>query len=242
MGVKSSQCRGGDRRHAHVLACWHGGEPRCVGCIPGPPERKITVTIGKGYRPEKDWTHEMALQNPNADKTILFADDDGRLQKFVAALLIKAGYSLILANDGKDALQKAREYKGKIHLLLSDVEMPHMTGIELAIQLNQERPDTKILLISGLDTGILVLNNGWQFLPKPFMGDMLRDKVRDFLNEQPSIREHFADVLTKVEEEPLLKEHVPEILHLAKVLADASSEDGTVVAEVVPKKRPRTVM
>ena len=95
--------------------------------------------------------------------------------------------TLIVANDGKDALHKAREYKGKIHLLLSDVEMPHMTGIELAIQLNQERPDTKILLISGLDTGLLVLNNGWQFLPKPFMGDMLRDKVRDFLSEQPSI-------------------------------------------------------
>ncbi len=45
--------------------------------------------------------------------------------------------------------------------------MPGMTGIELAIQLNQERPDTKILLVSGLPTGILVLNNGWQFLPKP---------------------------------------------------------------------------
>ena len=185
----------------------------------------------------------MAPKNPNADKTILFADDDGNLQKFVAALLTKAGYTLILANDGKDALQKAREYKGKIHLLLSDVEMPHMTGIELAIQLNQERPDTKILLISGLDTGILVLNNGWQFLPKPFMGDMLRAKVRDFLNEQPSIKEHLADVLKKIEDEPSLKEHVPEILHLAKVLAEAVPEEATpVIAGVVPKKPPKTVM
>jgi DNA-binding response OmpR family regulator len=185
--------------------------------------------------------HEMVPQNPNADKTILFADDDGNLQKFVAALLIKAGYSVILANDGKDALHKARAYKGKIHLLLSDVEMPAMTGIELAIQLNQERPDTKILLISGLDTGMLVLNNGWQFLPKPFMGDMLRDKVRDFLSEQPSIREHLADVLTKLGEEPLLKEHAPEILHLAKVLEDALPGDGPVAAEVVPAKRPKRV-
>src|SRR5579863_6233027 len=165
----------------------------------------------------------MAPKNPNADKTILFAEDDGALQKFVAALLTKTGYTLILANDGKDALQKAREFKGTIHLLLSDVEMPHMTGIELAIQLNQERPDTKILLISGLDTGMLVLNNGWQFLPKPFMGDMLRDKVRDFLSEQPYIKEH---VLTKVGEEPLLEEHVPEILHLGKVLEDALPGNG----------------
>ena len=68
--------------------------------------------------------------------------------------------------------------------------MPEMTGIELAIQLNKERPDTKILLISGLDSGMLVLNNGWQFLPKPFMFDMLRDRIRDFLSEQPTIRAH----------------------------------------------------
>jgi DNA-binding NtrC family response regulator len=176
----------------------------------------------------------MLPKNTNADKTILFADDDGPLQKFVAALLTKVGYKLILANDGKDALQKAREYKGQIHMLLSDVEMPHMTGIELAIQLNQERPDTKILLISGLETGLLVLNNGWQFLPKPFMGDMLRDKVRDFLNEQPSIKEHLADVLKKIEDAPSLKEHVPEILHLAKTLAEAVPEEEPVVTKVVP--------
>jgi DNA-binding NtrC family response regulator len=200
------------------------------------------VTGDKGFQPERDLDHEMAPKNPNADKTILFADDDGRLQKFVAALLTIAGYTMILANDGKDALRKAREYKGKIHLLLSDVEMPHMTGIELAIQLNQERPDTKILLISGLDTGMLVLNNGWQFLPKPFMADMLRDKVRDFLSEQPSIKEHIADVLKKIEDEPSLKENAPEILRLAKVLAEAVPEDGPVVAEVVPKKRPKSVM
>jgi DNA-binding response OmpR family regulator len=189
----------------------------------------------KGFSAGKGLDHEMVPQNPNADKTILFADDDGQLQKFVADLLIKAGYTLILAADGKEALKKAREYKGRIHLLLSDVEMPEMTGIELAIQLNQERPDTKILLISGLDTGMLVLNNGWQFLPKPFMGDMLRDRVRDFLSEQPSLKEHLADV----GEEPLLKEHEPEIPRLGKVLEGSLPGDRPAVAKVVPAKRPK---
>jgi DNA-binding response OmpR family regulator len=131
--------------------------------------------------------------NSNAGKTILLADDDGQLRTFLAALLRKCGYNIIVASDGKEALQKAREFEGVIHLLLSDVDMPEMTGIELAIQLNQERPDTKILLISGLSTGMLVLNNGWQFLPKPFMSDMLKDRIRDFLSEQPSIREHLPD-------------------------------------------------
>jgi CheY-like chemotaxis protein len=103
----------------------------------------------------------------------------------VAELLQRCGYHVLLAKNGNEALQKAREFDGVIHLLLSDVDMPGMTGIELAIQLNQERPDTKILLISGLAAGLLVLNNSWQFLPKPFMADMLRDRIRDFLSEQP---------------------------------------------------------
>lgn len=130
----------------------------------------------------------------NSEKTILFADDDGQLQKFIELLLRECGYRVITAKDGNDALQKAREFAGVIHLLLSDVEMPGMTGIELAIQLNQERPNTKILLISGLDTGMLVLNNGWQFLPKPFVSDMLRDRIRDFLDEQTTIKKHVAAV------------------------------------------------
>ena len=130
----------------------------------------------------------------NSEKTILFADDDGQVQKFVSELLHRSGYKVILACDGNDALQKARDFQGIIHLLLSDVQMPGMTGIELAIQVNQERPDTKILLISGLDSGMLVLNNGWQFLPKPFLADMLRDRIRDFLTEQPLMAaEHLPD-------------------------------------------------
>src|SRR5579862_7114628 len=129
----------------------------------------------------------------NSAKTILFAEIDGPLQVVVAALLHQCGYNVIVANGGKEALKKARKFDGVIHLLLSDVDMPGMTGIELAIQLNQERPDTKILLISGLPTGMLVLNNGWQFLPKPFMVDMLKDRIRDCLGEQPPRTEQLPD-------------------------------------------------
>jgi DNA-binding response OmpR family regulator len=120
----------------------------------------------------------------NSSKTILFAEDDGQLQKLVALLLHTYGYNVIVARDGHEAHKKAREFDGTIHLLLSDVDMPGMTGTELAIQLNKERPDTKILLISGLATGMLVLNNGWSLLPKPFMPEMLRDRIRDSLSEQ----------------------------------------------------------
>lgn len=135
-----------------------------------------------------------ADQSDNSSKTILFADDDGQVQKLVATLLRRYGYQVIVASDGKDALQKARGFDGVIHLLLSDIEMPGMTGIELAIQLNQERPDTKILLISGLPSGLLVLNNGWSFLPKPFVSEMLRDRIRDSLGEPPRAKAHSPGV------------------------------------------------
>jgi two-component system, cell cycle sensor histidine kinase and response regulator CckA len=149
------------------------------------------------FLPEMDGPRDMALQTAaqlkiNEGKTILFAEDDAHLRKFVVALLTKCGYKVIVATDGKNALQQAQKFAGTIHLLLSDIEMPEMTGIELAIQVNQERPDTKILLISGLDSGMLVLNNGWQFLPKPFLAEMLKDRIRDFLSEQ-SLKDHLLE-------------------------------------------------
>ena len=128
----------------------------------------------------------------NSQKTILFADDDGQLQVFIGELLQSLGYAVIVATNGLEALQKARDFNGVIDLLLSDVEMPGMTGVELAIQLSKQRPETKILLISGLDSGLLVLNNGWQFLPKPFVSDMLRDRIRDFLSEKTPLEQHLG--------------------------------------------------
>jgi CheY-like chemotaxis protein len=136
---------------------------------------------------------EMLSEFTNGQKTILFADDVGPLQEFVSTLLTKVGYNLITANSGRDALQKAGDFNGIIHLLLSNVEIPGMTGIELAIQLGLRRPDTKVLLIAGLASGILVLNNGWQFLPKPFADGMFRDRIRDFLSEQAESDKQFVD-------------------------------------------------
>ena len=122
----------------------------------------------------------------SSERTVLFADDNQDFQKPVAVLLHKCGYRVIGANDGKDALRKSREFFGVIQLLLADVDMPGMTGIELAIQLNQERPDTRILLISGVDSRLLVRKYGWQFLRKPFSFNTLRDRILALLGEQRS--------------------------------------------------------
>jgi CheY-like chemotaxis protein len=130
------------------------------------------------------------MSPPDMSKTILFTYGDGDFRKFVAALLTEPGYNLITAIDGADALHKAGALDGAIHLLLSGVELPGMTGMELAIQFNRQRPATKILLISGLDSGILTLHKDWQFLPKAFVANLLQGRIQDLLNDWESPVEH----------------------------------------------------
>lgn len=116
-------------------------------------------------------------------KTILLVEDDHPIRTCVRAVLHEAGYTVIIAVDGQDGLAKSRDFKGTIHLLLSDVEMPNMTGIELATQIQIDRPEIRVLLMSGLVSGMLLLNEGWQFLPKPFMANLLKERIHHLLLE-----------------------------------------------------------
>ena len=70
-------------------------------------------------------------------------------------------------------MQQSRDYKAEIHLLLSDFQMPGMSGIDLATALTIERQKIKVLMMSGFTEGMLVLNEGWHFLPKPFVPSQL---------------------------------------------------------------------
>ena len=130
-------------------------------------------------------------------KTILLVDDDNSVLKIVTKILRDGDYSVITAASGKEALQKARNFSGEIHLLLSDFEMPNMNGVDLATAITFERPEIKVLLMSGFVGGTLILNEGWHFLPKPFVPSQLRalisglvfpDKKLDLLMGKPSKR------------------------------------------------------
>jgi DNA-binding response OmpR family regulator len=136
----------------------------------------------------------MDSEAQNATRTILLAEDEETLRHFIGGLLQSNGYSVIIAVDGRDALEKSKAHAGKIDLLLSNIQMPGMTGIELATQLSLERPETKVLLISALPSGMLVLDQGWHFMPKPFLPNMLRAKIRTIFGEDkpediPDLRE-----------------------------------------------------
>ena len=93
---------------------------------------------------------------------------------------------MIEACDGQEALDKAREYGGEIHLLLTDLVMPRMSGKELADELRRDRPGIKVLLCSGY-TGDAVMQQGVldasiPFLQKPFTLRTLTAKVREVLD------------------------------------------------------------
>jgi len=102
-------------------------------------------------------------------KTILVVDDEPSVLKSVSAVLLDGNYKVLTAPSGSLGLQQSREYKGDIDLLLADFSMAAMSGVDLATQMTIDRPQLKVLLMSGFPNGMLVLDEGWHFLAKPFI-------------------------------------------------------------------------
>ena len=117
---------------------------------------------------------EQAPAPQNAQRTIFVVDDDAEILKFVSGLLVNSNYNVLTASSGAEALQQSKDFKPAIHLLLSDFQMPGMSGIELATAMSVDRPQLKVLMMSGFTGGMLVLNEGWHFLAKPFIPSQLR--------------------------------------------------------------------
>ena len=128
---------------------------------------------------------EQTLPLQDNQKTILVVDDNAIVLKFVTSLLVR-DYNVLSASNGKEAFQVSQNYQPAIHLLLSDFDMPEMNGIALATQISLERPQIKVLLMSGFTGGMLVLNEGWHFLPKPFIASQLHALIAGLINpEEP---------------------------------------------------------
>jgi DNA-binding NtrC family response regulator len=110
-------------------------------------------------------------------KTVLVVDDEPSILAVVSGLLGDDEYNIMTAGTAAQALQQSRDFKGAIDLLLSDFQMPGMSGVDLATSMTLERPQLKVLLMSGFPAGMLVLNEGWHFLAKPFVASQLRALV-----------------------------------------------------------------
>jgi CheY-like chemotaxis protein len=105
-------------------------------------------------------------------------------------MLVREGYRVLTADGGPAALEVWEQHADSIDLLLTDVVMPQMSGRELAERLKAERPDLKVLYMSGYTSDVIarhgVLGSETALLPKPFTQESLSRKVRGVLSQTPS--------------------------------------------------------
>jgi len=125
-----------------------------------------------------------------ASETILLVEDEDQIRLVAREILRKQGYRVIEAGNAGEALLHCESYAGTIHLLLTDVVMPQMSGPELAKRLVRIRPTLKVLCMSGyMDDAVVrygALADGMAYLQKPITPDNLTQKVRAVLDAEIS--------------------------------------------------------
>lgn len=133
---------------------------------------------------EQRRTTPEATRRPGTE-VILVVDDEAALRSVSARILARSGYQVLTAANGEEALTMLRHHEGTVHLLLTDVVMPGMSGPELVERIQQDHPRIKILYSSGY-TDDTVLRHGAnsrvQFISKPYSIDELTRKVREVLD------------------------------------------------------------
>jgi PAS domain S-box-containing protein len=142
--------------------------------------------------PRAEARAEVAEHAPAGDapesgsETILLVEDEPVVRHLVAEILEASGYTVLQAADGPSALELLRRHGGTLHLLVTDVVMPGMSGPEVAKSVTSLRPGTQVLYISGYTDSAIghhgVLEPGIAFLQKPFDATELSRKVRSILD------------------------------------------------------------
>ncbi len=119
-----------------------------------------------------------APDEPGGDETILVVEDESAVRSLMGELLRHRGYRVLEAVGGEEALRLSREQEGPLHLLIADVVMPEMDGPDLAKLLSRDRPDLRVLFISGYSEHA----TAGCFLAKPFTSEALIRTVRQALD------------------------------------------------------------
>ena len=125
----------------------------------------------------------MTVPTPNSLETILLVEDEPPVRQLFATALARAGYRVLEARNGQEALLVFEKHSETIHLLLTDMRMPYMGGAELARQLRSKHPELKLLCVSGYP-GADQEHVAGDFLAKPFSRDDLLVKVREVLDRK----------------------------------------------------------
>ena len=126
---------------------------------------------------------------PQGTETVLVVEDEDAVRRIVRVVLASAGYRVIEARGGAEALEAALKHPDGIQIVVTDVVMPEMSGREVAREIEQHHPAVKILYMSGyMDDAIMrhgIVESGVAFLQKPFTPLALAKKVREVLDATP---------------------------------------------------------
>jgi len=147
----------------------------------------LPCVTGKGRKIE---IHERKLEAAaTGSETILLVEDENAVRRASAEFLSLHGYTVLEAKDGLDALAVAKDYGSTIHLVVTDVVMPNISGGQLAKELKSRRPEAKVLFVSGYAGKIVMehkaVNLETNFLQKPFTLKQLSSKIREALTQAP---------------------------------------------------------
>jgi CheY-like chemotaxis protein len=160
----------------------------------------ITVTSRKGvgstfriYLPltEEEARDESAQPGRrtlrSGTETILVVEDEAQVRRFVASLLERHGYQVIVAEDGQDAVDKFNQHGDRIRLVLMDLIMPKLNGKRASEEILRRRPGTRILLTSGYSADVIrnrgELEDGVDLLIKPVLPELLLNRIRQRLDD-----------------------------------------------------------
>ncbi len=125
---------------------------------------------------------------PRGTETVLVVEDEDGVRKFILDVLRYAGYTVLEARHGVEALEVCQGSREPIHLVITDVVMPRMSGRELGKSLAETCPDTRVLFMSGYTDNAVVhhgmLDQGINFIAKPFTPAALAQKIRKILDDQ----------------------------------------------------------
>jgi CheY-like chemotaxis protein len=149
-----------------------------------------TGTTFRVYLPEisrtasDEFKLEVAAERAGGTETILLVEDELGIRKLIRKALERQGYTVLEAATGEQAVAMAKRHTGSIDLLLSDIVMPGMTGVDVAQHLVADRPQLKVMHISGFAVAAHVgkLSPNVSFLQKPFTVDALSRQVRQCLD------------------------------------------------------------
>ncbi len=121
--------------------------------------------------------------------TVLVVEDEEIVRELVCQVLSGQGYKVLCAGNGVEALELSRKHEGNIRLLITDVVMPQIGGLELSRMVTAQRPDTQVLFVSGYSEDDIsehgILDPHVEFLEKPFTPQALTQKVSELLAARP---------------------------------------------------------